>query len=564
MYLKPLIYKKFIFPLLILVWFLISLVLPRYFDAHNPYDHSWMSVLADGGSDYIFTYGPLSWIFLPDLAGVSFLKIFLRVIIFSSLFIPLAQKLFSIQESKIKVVGFFIAVLLVLTAPYFKYDLFFYLSYWLILQKLDEKEDKWLLALIVWTFVAPLYKFSFLPLALLMNAYAFLSEKSLRRKIGLNTFITILLQFFVVSHFSIRLEQASSYSEYMAAFQNGSWTMSNLMLLLCGVLIFYLFKRKNIALFAILLFSLFIQFKHAVILGTPGYAFYLFFLPFSILLWLQKEKISSVLSLLCLWMLPFYVHYMGGYLGLLQKFSNSLMFKPNLPTIVAIEEKCKDRLFLLDHFQLSNSVPCKARAFPSVQFYGMSPISQVAKLNFEFLNRNTPEKIYFSATTFGNRNAISEISYLFKDLLEKYDIQSEDTLYLLQKKTSPSVIDLDCKPHNPASPLVKLKIGCEESWTYHSLNLLSLAFKSPEYRLEYGNSSQRVFLTSLRAGVYSYLGATDDLKIWWNNFSKLPVFVKVPFYLKVPNGLGPWSTDVEKELNNCLEVSYCRIGKVTK
>lgn len=58
-------------------WIVLSFSLPRYFDAHNSFDHSWMTALSQASSGKLFSYGPFSWIFLPDLETVNFLKFFL-------------------------------------------------------------------------------------------------------------------------------------------------------------------------------------------------------------------------------------------------------------------------------------------------------------------------------------------------------------------------------------------------------------------------------------------------------------------------------------------------------
>jgi hypothetical protein len=542
----------------VILWFLISLALPREFDAHNPYDQSWMSVLSSGG-DYVFTYGPLSWVFLPDLNGISLSKIFLRFVFFCFLLIPFWKKMCSLKDSPIKILVVFFGLLLLLTGPYFKFDMYFYLSYWLILQEIEENEqyDPYMLA--GWSLIAPLYKFSFFPLAVFMCLYAFSRFRNFRKVIICNLLLILLLQTLIDSHFLARLDLSLGYSEYMAAYQDGTAVMTILMLLLSGVVIWSVFPRVSKFRYFILLLSLFIQFKHASILGTPGYSFYLFFLPFSFFLWMHPKRLLQCLSVFCLWMIPSFINYVGGYSGLLEKLFNSLIFRSNISVVVDRPLKCKDgkRLLMLDHFQDAIGSPCEIEAFPSIQFYGISPNSLVAGLNSNYLKSKQPANIYFSLATFGQRSPVSELSYLLKDLLKNYDLTLRPRLSVLVRKASPLDLKMECHPRNHTSKLVYLKMKCAAKWSFAYHNIMSFIYKAPEYRLHYGNGSERVFLTSLRNGVYSYLGPADEIHIWWNNLSKLPLYTQKPVTIQVLNGGGLFSRSIEEEVNHCLVVSYC-------
>lgn len=268
--------KSFYATIIFGIWLLVSFSLPRYFDAHNSYDHSWMTVTAKSSLGKAFTYGPFSWIFMPDLKDEIITKIFGRFILSLILLFPFISHFY--QTSWSKKFLFFLGALFVLAAPYFKYDFLFYLSFWFLVLDVNKKSFFKIVVLLTWSFVAPLYKFSFLPLAIILNLIFVVSDFKDVKPSVMGGLAILVGQIFFDSHFLAKIEGAVGYSEYMAGYQVGTEVMALAIFFLAVSLGGYLYKKYSKLEWVLILGAIFIQYKHSVVLGTPGYAFYLFFI----------------------------------------------------------------------------------------------------------------------------------------------------------------------------------------------------------------------------------------------------------------------------------------------
>lgn len=549
--------------LLFCVWVVLSFSLPRLFDAHNSFDHSWMSAMSLDSSNKAFSYGPLSWLFLPDLAELNLLKIVIRFVLSFLLFIPFFISFH--QSTNLKKVSLFFGMLFLLAAPYFKYDLLFYISFWYLILEKEKSSLYRQMIVLVWVLVAPLYKFSFLPLALLLIAAFSVGKKRNIKWIIINGLVLISGQAFIDSYLVEKISYALGYSEYMAAYQPGSEFMAFSIILLCFFIGLYFVFNFEKTLSIILLISLFIQYKHGVVLGTPGYAFYLFFLPCYFFLQRFTGKWPLLMTLFSLWMIPFYMSYMGGIAGLFDKFANSMMLKSNPPVTISLDKNCDDRsqrTILSDYFVEAIGSSCDIKTFPSVQLYGFSPSSSIAKLNHDYLNLNQPEKIYFSPITFGKRNFISELSYLLEDLIQDYRIEQGDGLSVLSRQKTN--LALSCDSASMPTKLVFLKLKCVDQEFEIYQSLVGLIYKYPEIYLDQDFDQNRIYYSSLKSGVHVYIGDKDDIYEWWNNAKRIPVANFSQIMIKVRHSGGILAEKIESTINKCLEVSFCQIEQRTK
>lgn len=555
--------KSFFFTIIFGVWLLVSFSLPRYFDAHNSYDHSWMTVMAKSSVGKAFTYGPFSWMFMPDLQEVNLFKVLLRFFVCMILLSPFMAHFY--QTSWPKKFLFFLGTLFVLAAPYFKYDLLFYISFWFLVLDGNKKSFFKIGVLLTWSFVAPLYKFSFLPLAIILNLIFAVSDFKDVKPSVMGVLAILVGQIFFDSHFLAKIEGVVGYSEYMAGYQVGTEVMALAIFFLAVSLGGYLYKKYSKLEWVLILGAIFIQYKHSVVLGTPGYAFYLFFILCYFIFLRFEGSWANFFSGLSLWMIPFYISYMGGTLGLLQKFLNSLIFKSNLPVEIKVDRNCvpKERVLLLDYFGEMIASSCPFEVFPSVQFYGFSPDSKIAELNKIYLNQNTPPHMSLSFLTFGNRNSIGELSYIFEDLMNKYKLNKGSVLSDLIRRQDQNSLKLMCSTDLPMSQLVFLKLKCRPMTSDIYQPIWGFLYKYPELSLSIPQKTTRIFYSSLKAGTYSYLGVDEDIFEWWNGKKPIGSLMTRPV-VKIAHGGGILSARLEEELNECIEISYCRLEQRSK
>lgn len=264
-------------------------------------------------------------------------------------------------------------------------------------------------------------------------------------------------------------------------------------------------------------------------------------------------------------MIPFYISYMGGTRGLLQKFLNSLIFKPNLPVEIKVDRNCvpKERVLLLDYFGEMIASSCPFEVFPSVQFYGFSPNSKIAELNKVYLNQNTPSYISLSFLTFGNRNPVGELSYIFEDLMNRYELNKGSELSDLIRRQDQNSLKLICSTDLPMSQLVFLKSKCHSFTSDIYQPFWGLLYKYPELSLSVPEKNTRIFYSSLKAGTYSYLGTDDEIFDWWNGKKPIAPLMTRPV-VKVVHGGGILSARLEEELNECVEISFCQLEERSK
>lgn len=261
-------------------------------------------------------------------------------------------------------------------------------------------------------------------------------------------------------------------------------------------------------------------------------------------------------------MVPFYIQQMGGCLGLLAKFSNSLKFDPNLTIVINSEAQCSTGKihYMLDDFGKMIGSPCALEAFPSVQFYGFSPESRVAKANAKYLNEKQPKEIYFSSNTFGKRNAISEISYVFDDPFRTYNLSKGNDHFLLSLKSKKRSEGFECSVERPSSQLVYLKLKCSNDFLNLGIKAQGILYKQPEIQLSIDNKKYRVFQSSLENGVYLYTGSYEEIATWWREPDQLRARDNDKASVEVINGAGFLGTYLEEELNKCLQILNCNFS----